>query len=85
MYLNKAYRPKDIISETTSGTPFKQGGEAMTNFERIKAMSVEEMAEFIRSIYDDDFDYNLLHIDGDLIFDSDVKEWLEREDADNGR
>ena len=28
----------------------------MTNYERIKAMSVEEMAEFICSIYDDTWD-----------------------------
>lgn len=56
----------------------------MTNYERIKNMTVEELAEFICSIYDDNerpytSDKN---IEGDTIPDYDqykVAEWLDWE------
>ena len=56
----------------------------MTNFDRIKAMSVEEMAEFICSIYDDNGEPYTAdkNIEGDTIPDYDeykIKEWLESE------
>lgn len=58
---------------------YRKENEKMTNYERIKNMSVEEMAEFICSIYDD------IHgksIEGDIIPDYDqykVAEWLDWE------
>ncbi len=54
----------------------------MTNFERIKEMSVEEMAEFICSIYDDDVDICNKNIAGYTIPDYDedsIGEWLNSE------
>ena len=51
----------------------------MTNYERIKAMSVEEMAEFICSIYDDDIDICDKRIEGYTIpsYDEDnIGYWL---------
>ena len=53
----------------------------MTNFDRIKAMSVEKLAEFICGIYDEDED-NAKFINGITIpcyNEDDIKEWLERE------
>ena len=53
----------------------------MTNYERIKAMSVEEMAEFICSIYDD-IDICDKHIEGYTIpsYDEDnIGYWLNSE------
>lgn len=50
-----------------------------TNFERIKDMSVEELADFICGIYDDD---NAKFINGTIIpcyNHYDIEEWLERE------
>ena len=50
----------------------------MTNFERIKGMSVEELAVFLRQIRTDDFGQSV--IDEKLFFNSnDVCEWLETE------
>ena len=56
----------------------------VTQFDRIKAMSVEEMAEFICSIYDDNQEPYTAdkNIEGYTIPDydeSNIKEWLESE------
>lgn len=56
----------------------------MTNYERIKAMSVEEMAEFICSIYDDNYDLSMINkiIEGDTIYrynEYRIKDWLNLE------
>lgn len=53
----------------------------MTNFDRIKKMSVDELAEFICGIYDTEED-NAKFINGTIIpayNEYDIKEWLERE------
>lgn len=59
----------------------------MTNYERIKAMSIDEMARFIYGIsfdYDDDL-YGMKHIGNILILDEeeDIKYWLESEVKDD--
>ena len=58
--------------------------KTMTNFERIKQMSVKEMARLIGSIHSD-FDEHIRTINGDNVFDSfdDIEEWLESEVDDN--
>ena len=68
--IDKAY---EIIS-----SPIK------ANYDRIKSMSVEEMAEFICSIYDDNQEPYTAdkNIEGYTIPDydeSNIKEWLEKE------
>jgi hypothetical protein len=53
----------------------------LTNFDRIKNMSVDELATFICGIYDNDEDLGKF-INGTLIpgyNENDIKEWLERE------
>ena len=51
----------------------------MTNFDRIKAMSVEEMAEFIFVNFQTDEWFNPI-VDNKVIFhENDVAEWLESE------
>ena len=53
----------------------------MTNFDRIKAMTVEKLAEFICCIYDIEED-RAKFINGTIIpcyNQCDIKEWLERE------
>ena len=52
----------------------------MTNYERIKKMTVPELARLIGSIHSD-FDEHIRTINGDNVFDSfdDIEEWLERE------
>lgn len=52
----------------------------MTNFERIKQMNIQDMAEFLRFI-DYDWSDDTRTIDGDTVPDtiSDIKEWLESE------
>lgn len=55
--------------------------EPMTNFERIKAMSVGDLAEFICGIYDTDED-SAKYINGTIIpcyNQYEIEEWLERE------
>lgn len=55
--------------------------EPITNFERIKAMSVDKLAEFICGIYDTEED-NAKFINGTIIpayTEYDIKEWLESE------
>ena len=56
----------------------------MTNFERIKQMSVEEMAHLFGNIFID-YDEFTRTIDGKIIFDSfdSIEEWLESEVNDN--
>lgn len=58
----------------------------MTNFERIKTMSVMELAEFISSIHDTDIvSSDDKSIDGHIIpcyTTNDIKEWLESEVSD---
>lgn len=52
-----------------------------TNFDRIKAMSVDEMSTFICGIYDNDDDFGKF-INGTLIQcydENSIKEWLESE------
>ena len=58
----------------------------MTNFERIKQMTVPEMARLLGSIYSD-FDEHILTINDDNVFDSfdDIEEWLESEVEDSER
>lgn len=52
----------------------------MTNYERIKNMSVEEMAGLLASIWVDEDDL-LRHISGAFVYNcqSGVEEWLESE------
>lgn len=50
----------------------------MTNFEKIKQMSVEEMADFIADIYADN-EHTEIRINGKWIFSDDIAEWLESE------
>lgn len=52
----------------------------MTNYERIKQMTVPEMARLFGSIHND-IDEHIRTINGDKVFDSfdDIEEWLERE------
>ena len=54
----------------------------MINFERIKGMSVEELALFLRTIRTDDFGQTV--IDDKVYFNTnDICEWLESEGADD--
>lgn len=57
----------------------------MTNYERIKQMSVEEMVRFLESIRND-FYGRIIKINGYDIWDSfnNIEEWLESEVEDNG-
>ena len=52
----------------------------MTNYERIKKMTVPEMARLLGSIHND-FDEHIRTINSDNVFDSfdDIEEWLESE------
>jgi hypothetical protein len=54
--------------------------KSMTNYERIKNMSVEEMASLLASIWVDEED-SLKHIYGVFVFDDEysIKDWLESE------
>ena len=56
----------------------------MTNYERIKQMSVEEMVRFLESIRND-FYGRIIKINGYDIWDSfnNIEEWLESEVEDN--
>ena len=56
----------------------------MTNFERIKAMSIEELADFICDIYASNEHYTI-RVDGKWMLPEDVEEWLEREVEDEQR
>lgn len=50
----------------------------LTNFDRIKNMSVEELADFICDIYASN-EHIEIRVDGKWMFPEDVEEWLERE------
>lgn len=55
--------------------------KSLTNYDRIKAMSVEEMAEFICGIFDIQPDDSKF-INGDLIpmyDENEIRQWLESE------
>ena len=56
----------------------------VTNYERIKQMSVEEMARLLGNIFVDCYEYTRT-INGKTIFDSfdSIEEWLESEVGDN--
>ena len=58
--------------------------KTMTNFERIKQMTVLELARLIGSIHSN-CDEHIRTINGDNVFDSfdDIEEWLESEVRDN--
>ena len=55
---------------------------SMTNFERIKAMSVENLADFICDIYASN-EHREIRVDGKWMHPEDVEEWLEKEVADD--
>ena len=50
----------------------------MTNFEKIKQMSVEEFADFICDIYASN-EHREIRVNGKWMFPEDVEEWLESE------
>ena len=50
----------------------------MTNFDRIKAMSVETLADFICDIYASN-EIGEIRVNGKWMLPEDVEEWLERE------
>lgn len=56
----------------------------MTNFERIKQMTVKEIARLLGCVFVDCNEYSRT-IDGKIIFDSfdDIEEWLESKVDDN--
>lgn len=57
----------------------------MTNYDRIKNMSVEEMADFLCGVYDDEED-GAKFICGIVIpcyNEDDIKQWLETEVQEN--
>lgn len=49
-----------------------------TNYDRIKAMSVEEMANFIADIYADN-EHAEIRINGEWLATEDIEQWLESE------
>ena len=58
--------------------------KTMTNYERIKQMTVPEMARLLGNIHSD-FNEHIRTINSDNVFDSfnDIEEWLESESEDN--
>lgn len=50
----------------------------VTNFARIKRMSVDELSDFICDIYSSN-EHEEIRVDGDWILPEDVEEWLEKE------
>lgn len=53
----------------------------MTNFDRIKAMSVDELADFICDIYASN-EHREIRVNGKWMHPEDVEEWLKREVED---
>lgn len=51
---------------------------SITNFEKIKAMTVDELADFICDIYAIN-EYGEIRLDGKWMLPEDVEEWLESE------
>lgn len=68
-------RAADRIEELEAGYRKEQ---QMTNFERIKRMSVEELADFICDIYASN-EHREIRVNGKWMHPEDVEEWLERE------
>ena len=56
----------------------------MTNFERIKQMSIKEMARLLGNIFVDSYEYTRT-INGETMFDlfDNIEEWLKSEAKDN--
>lgn len=52
--------------------------KVITNFERIKAMSIEEMANFIADIYADN-EHAEIRVNGEWLTAEDMEQWLESE------
>ena len=67
-------RAADRIEELEAGYRKEQ---QMTNFERIKAMSVEMLADFICDIYASN-EHREIRVNGKWMHPEDVEEWLER-------
>lgn len=69
-----------VSGYTAIATKLIKEVKTMTNFERIKQMSVEEMVRFLESIRND-FYGRIIKINGYDIWDSlnSVEEWLESE------
>lgn len=61
---------KILVSDNVVEYITEREGNNMTNYERIKAMSVEEMAEFIKSV--------ALGLNSDWVR-GNIQEWLEQE------
>ena len=64
--------------------------DKITHYDRVRSMSIDEMAEFICSIYDDNQEPYTAdkNIEGYIIPDydeSNIKEWLESEAKTNDR
>ena len=55
--------------------------EPMTNFDNIKKMSVEELANFICDIYASN-EHREIRVNGKWMHPEDVEEWLERAKED---
>lgn len=51
--------------------------EPLTNFDKIKAMDIDELADFICDIYASD-ERHEIRVDGKWMLPEDVAEWLER-------
>jgi hypothetical protein len=49
----------------------------MTNFDKIKAMSVEELADFICDIYASN-EHKEIRVDGEWMLPEDVEGWLNK-------
>ena len=56
----------------------------MTNFDRIKSMSVEKLADFICDIYASN-EHREIRVNGKWMHPEDVEEWLERAVEDEQR
>ena len=56
----------------------------MTNFERIKQMSIKEMARLLGNIFVDSYEYTRT-INGETMFDlfDNIEEWLKSDAKDN--
>ena len=74
-----------VSGYTAIATKLIKEVKTMTNFERIKQMSVEEMVRFLESIRND-FYGRIIKINGYDIWDSfnNIEEWLESEVDGNG-
>ena len=57
----------------------KEYWKGNTNYHHIKAMNVEELADFICDIYADNVHNGEIRVDGQWMLDIDVENWLLRE------